>query len=147
MNIFMVSVFLAAVTVCSSHRQTSRGRTSFVTRAQIGRICNEIVTLKEEIGTLKEENGNQQKEIVSLKEEIGQQKEELSQQKEEIGQQEDEISQLKHKNIEHQNRIEDLEQSSTGAGKKLSRFARKPHIGVSTQVHHKSIDGGYSLGI
>ena len=93
MNMFIVSVLLAAVylTGCSSHRPTSRGRTSFVTRAQIGRICNEIVTLREEIGNQQKEIGQ----IVTLKEEI---------------------SQLQQQNTELQNRIEDLEQSSTGAG-------------------------------
>ena len=83
MNIFVVSALLAAVylTVCSCHRPTSRRRTSFVTRSQIGRICDEIVALKEE-----------------------------------IGQQKAEISQLQLQNIQLQNRIEDLEQSSTGSG-------------------------------
>ena len=75
MNVFIFSTLLAAVflTACSCHRQTSARRTSFVTRSQIGRICDEIGTLKEEIWTLKgeivtlkNENSNQQKEISML---------------------------------------------------------------------------------
>ena len=57
MEVFIVSTLLAAVylTVCSYHRPTCARRTSFVTRAQIRRICREIGTLKEEISQLQEQ--------------------------------------------------------------------------------------------
>ena len=56
MNIFIVSLVLTVVyvTVCTSHRPTPRRRNSYVARAQIAKICNEIVTLKEEIASLKQ---------------------------------------------------------------------------------------------
>ena len=58
MKVYIVSILLAAVylVICSSHRQTPRMRTSFVTRAQFRGLCNEILSLKEEINLLKQQN-------------------------------------------------------------------------------------------
>ena len=58
MKVFIVSILLAAVylVICSSHRQTPRTRTSFVTRTQFRGICNEISSLKEEINLLQQQN-------------------------------------------------------------------------------------------
>ena len=58
MKVFIVSILLAAVylVICSSHRQTPRMRTSFVTRTQFRGICNEISSLKEEINLLQQQN-------------------------------------------------------------------------------------------
>ena len=91
MNIFIVSVLLAAVylTACSSHRATSRKRTSFVTGAQFKGICGEIVTLKQQ--------------NIELQNKIDQQNIELQ-------------NKIDQQNIELQNKIAYLEQSITGAG-------------------------------